>query len=577
MRFVVVLVLAVLSLGWLGLDAAWLAADHGIQETDAAYHFSRVVGVRGQLLGLDPSGGFDGQRYGGLVYWLSALLSLVVGAEPGRLLLALATILRPLTVVGFYFLGAELARPERRVATGLLTAACAPLLPGLVNYGRVLVLDLPLTVAVTWAVVFALRALRAGVEGRSRRRDLIGFGVITGLALLIKLNALAFLVGPAWVVLRPDLRSLLADRRRARAAGVGAATLLAVLGAALLLGARGEAIRRTLTEATWPGALLFGYLPEGTAGRFLGDWLGTSLDHSWEAAYFTWLQTLTPPLCVVGLASYGWYFGRRYGCEDPLGHPQRDLAFWWFLVPAVSVVFLLRGLYDERYVLPLLPLTAALVACALVDLRGWVGRGAIAALLVGGAMNHAFVHHDWWPTSRPLACATVPGWTTSERVGGSLWACLAYPEYQFMDRRATPEVLPPDAAQVSALLAPAREALERPLRAVFLDETYGLFYALHQQSLLAEDPLLLEEHALLVTECWDTDQMRAMFREAEEVERQILAADVVVMRFGSRDDGAPGLRGRRCAFFWSHRDRFEDGGETPMGDGTVMRVWRRLR
>jgi len=576
MRVSVVLVLAVLSLGWLGLDAAWLAADHGIQETDAAYHFSRVAGVRAKLLGVDPTGGFDGQRYGALVYWLAGVLSLGVGIEPARLLLALAVLLRPLTVVGFFFLGSELARPDRRTATGLLTAALAPLLPGLVNYGRVLVLDLPLTVAVTWAAVFGLRAVRAGVDGRSRRRDLWTFGGLSAVALLIKLNAVAFLLAPAWVALRPDLKRLWGDPRRRRAVLGGGAALLVVLGAGLLLGTRGEAIRRTLTEATWPGALVFGYVPDGSVGRFVGDWLGTSLDHSWEAAYFTWLQTLTPPLCLVGLASYVWYFARRYGCEDPVGHPQRDVAFWWFLVPVVFVVLLLRGLYDERYVLPLLPLTAALIAAAVMDLRGWRRGLGVGVLLLGGALNHAWVHHDWWPTSRPLACAHVPAWTTSERVGGTLWACLGYPEYQFMDRLATPEPLPPDADAVSALLAPVRAARGEPLRAVFLDEAYGLFYAMHQQSLLADDPLLLEEHALLVTECWDTEQMRAMFREAEEVERQILAADVVVMRLGSRDDGSPGLRGKRCAFFWSHRDRFEDAGEAPMGDGTVMRVWRRV-
>ncbi|MCO4772142.1 MAG: hypothetical protein KDA24_19065 [Deltaproteobacteria bacterium] len=575
MRRTVAFLLVLLCLGYLGLDRAWLAADEGIQTTDAAYHFSRVAALRAKLLGTVASGGFDGQRYGGLVYYAAALVSLVTGLAPARLLMGLAVLLRPLLVVGIYRLGWELGREGQRETTGLLAAALALMLPGLVNYGRVLVLDLPLTVAVAWAVGFALTALRLEHEGSPPAQARLGFVLCVVGALLIKFNALAFLLGPAWVIARQSLRRAWQDRRKTlgtTAALLGAGALVAMAG--LLLGARGDALQRTLVEATWPGALLFGYLPEGSASTFLGDWFAASRAHSWEATYYTWLQTLSPPWALAGGASFFWFFGRRHGCEDPLGHSQRDLAFWWFIVPVLGVVFVLRGLYDERYVLPLLPLTAALIATAAMDLRPpWLRRGLVALALLGGALNHGFVHHDVWPTARPLACVFLPAWADSERVGDELWTCFAYPEYRFMDRAATPSHLDINVADVDDLMEPIRDALDRPLRAVFLDDLYDVFYALFQESLLSDAPVLQHQHMLLLTDCWDREHMRAVFETADEVENQILLADVVVMRWGTPTDGH-GLRGKRCEVFWKNRERFEDAGEASMPDGTAVRVWR---
>lgn len=578
MRATVVIALALLSLVYVGLDQAWLMTDEGIQTTDAAYHFSRIAALRANLLGLEQSSGFDGQRYGGLVYYAAAWLSLFTGLLPQRLLLALSILLRPLLVWAVYRIGWELAAPGRRVPTGLLAAALTLMLPGLVNYGRVFVLDLPLTVAVTWALAFALAVLRADAEGDRRDHALVGLGLCAVAALLIKLNALAFLVGPLWVVFRGDLRRAWALHRSQVVAGaVLSAPVLGGLVAFVLVGPRGEAVRRTLMEATWPGALLFGYLPERSAGLFLSDWLRASIDHSWEAAYYTWLQTLTPPWALLGLASFVWFFARRHGCDHRLGHSQRDLAFWWFTLPALAVVFGLRGLYDERYVLPLLPLTGALIACAVVDVRPrWLRRAGVAIILVGGALNHGFVHHDVWPTSRPLGCTTVTGWGNSDRVGSELWTCLAYPEYRFMDRGASPRHLNLPVDAIQALLDPLREEVGAPLQAVFLDDLYEVFYRLFQSSLLSDQPLLKHEDVLLVTNCWDKEGMTAVFETPGEVDRQIRAADVVLMRYGSTSDGAGPLRGRRCDVFWTQTVWFEDMGEVELGDGTTVRLWKKV-
>jgi hypothetical protein len=566
-----------LSALWIGLDVAWLSADEGVQTTDAAYHLSRIAALRGKLLGLEPSGGFDGQRYGGLVYALGAWASLVVGLDPTRLLTVFSAVSRPLLVAATWRLGWELGAPGRRQATGLVAACVAPLLPGLTNYGRVVVLDGPLTVAVAWAVVFALAIVRLERAGEPRRRAAAGLALCLLLALLIKLNALAFLLGPLWIVVRPGIRRAWAGSRARLLGGLAVASLgLAALALGLLTGPRGGALRRTLVEATWPGALLFGYLPAGTVGEAPGDWVRATLAHSWEAVYFTWLQTLSPPWALGGLAALVWFFGRRRGCEDPLAHDQRDLAFWWLTPPVFAILALLRGLYDERYVLPLLPLVAALLAVGAMDLRGrWPRRTVVAIALLGGALNHGFVHHDLWPTARPLACVTVPGWGGSARVGQSLWACAAYPDYRFMDRPAAPSQGAWPVAAIEEALAPLAARAGRPLRAVFLDDLYEVFYRLFQASLLADGPLLQHEDMLLITECWDEEQMTAVFETPREVDRQIRSADVVLMRYGTPRDGDGGLRGRRCSVFWTQTVWFEDAGEVPLPDGTTVRIWSR--
>ena len=85
--------------------------------------------------------------------------------------------------------------------------------------------------------------------------------LLVGLA--IKVNALAFLIGPLWVVARPGLKELWhQDRSALLKRGAGFATLGALLVAWLLLGPRSDAIITTLLDSTWPGKLL-GYAADG--------------------------------------------------------------------------------------------------------------------------------------------------------------------------------------------------------------------------------------------------------------------------------------------------------------------------
>ncbi len=571
----VLALLMLLAAVHVGLDARWLAADEGVQFTDAAYHLSRVVALRQGLEGqvaLDSA--FDGQRYGGLVYYVAAAMSWVTGLEPGRLLLGLAILLRPLLLLATWRIGFELGRDGTRVATGLLAALVLGFLPGFVNYGRVLVLDLPLAAAVAWAAGFALMALRAQRDGDepAERKAALGFGVASGAALLIKLNALVFLIGPLWVAGRAS--QLRRPGRRERLAALATLLGVAVVAAGLLLGARGRALRRTLAEATWPGAILFGFLPQGTLDNVGWDWWTDTTDQAWEATYYTLLQTLSPPWTLIALAALVWFFGRRFGCLDPLARDQRDLAFWWLILPIVGVLAVLRGLYDERYLLALLPLVAGVIASMVLDLPGRVLRwGAVGLLLVGGSVNSAMIHQDALPTARPLACTTVEGWATSQRAARELWLCAAYPEYWFMDRPSRPVHEDWQQDAIEEALTPVRAARGEPLRAVFLDETYPVFYRTFQRSLLGPD-LLRHQDMLLVTECWNDEWMRSVFETTEQVERQIEAADVVLMRFGQTSDPKDrALRGRRCDVFWEQREWFDEAADLPLPDGTSIRIW----
>jgi len=554
-----------------GLDARWLAADEGVQFTDAAYHFSRIVALRQGLEGevaLADTG--DGQRYGVLVYVIAALVSRFTGLEPGPLLLGLAILLRPLLFVATYRVGFELGHPLRRREAGLIAAVTLGFLPAFVNYGRVLVLDLPLAAAVAWAIAFLLGALRHQRDGdaAAERRAWVGASVASALALLIKLNAFAFLVGPVWVAARGsqlrrpgrDLRILLAG------------ALVSALGTvALLFGPRGAALRRTLVEATWPGAALFAYRPAGTLGQLPGDWWADTIGQAWEATYYTLLQTLSVPWTIVALTALVWVFARRAGCVQPLERDQRDLLFWWLVVPGASLILLLRGLYDERYLLPLLPLVAGVVATALTDLPRAPRWLVAAVLLAGGSVNSAMIHADAFPTARPLGCTTVTGWADGDRTDPELWLCLAYPEYWFMDRPTRPVTEDWAVDAVVEGLEPVRARRGAPLRAVFLDVTYPIFYRTFQRSLLGP-PLLRHEDMLLVTECWNDAWMTSVFESSAQVDRQIADADVVIMRFGENPTEGL-LHGRRCSVFWTQITWFDVAADVPLPDGTSWRIW----
>jgi len=594
-RRAVVLVLFLAALH-VSANLLWLSWDEGVQYTDAAFHYSQVVERsealrRGSEAIEEQRRSDERQRYGSFYYLVATGVSLLTGSEAGALLGGLSILLWPLLLLGVYRLGFELGNPKHREQVGLCAAVLAGLLPGLFNYSRVLVLDLPLAVAVCWATALFLGAMREPDHARSRW---LGAGTALVIGLAIKINALAFLIGPLWVSVRSPLQAARREDRgrflKISAAGAG----LAVLGFCwILLGSRSAAIIETALDSTWPGQLI-AYARDGVLSAYPSHYLEALRSHSWEIVYYSTLQSFTPLLLSAVLTATAWFFARERGCRDPLAHEQRSLVFWALAIPLTGVTFLLRDLYDERYLIPLLPLSSALMATALWDIpHRLLRRGALAALLMGASLNFAVVSFDLYPTLRPLACATAPGWAPNSRVGGQLWLCALYPQYYFMDRPSSPSKMQDDGEldgqhgaialeAIEELLHPVRSELNRPLAATFLDDLYPLFYRSYDRSLrrtLQEEqspPLFRQQDLLLLSKCMDHGWLTALFESIDGIEETIANSDVVLMRFGSPDDpGDTALRGRRCIIFWQQQRHWLHLGDVPLNDGTFVRLYRR--
>jgi hypothetical protein len=189
----------------------------------------------------------------------------------------------------------------------------------------------------------------------------------------------------------------------------------------------------------------------------------------------------------------------------------------------------------------------------------------------------------------------VTGWATTDRVDNDLWLCALYPAYSFMDRSTTPSKLGPEReaataraqevfTEVEDLLMPRRDHLGRPLRTVFLDDLYDLFYRSFEQDLNPDAPLrfvgsrrhslFLQEDLLLVSRCADQGWMTSMFESVDQVNAIIADADVVVMRYGALEGSEDtAIRGRRCKVFWEQADAWQVEGSVELGDGTEIRVF----
>lgn len=106
------------------------------------------------------------------------------------------------------------------------------------------------------------------------------------------------------------------------------------------------------------------------AGRIFVVWTGDGGANYRHVAGVVLWQAFTPPVLLATIAAYGWFFGRRRGCEEPLAHAQRDAMFLWWAVPVVMLLTWPDGPNVERWLLPLLPQAAALIAVTVVELPG---------------------------------------------------------------------------------------------------------------------------------------------------------------------------------------------------------------
>jgi hypothetical protein len=543
-------------------DAIWQSRDEGIAFTDAAFHWGEALDWR-----LAWERGIDGvrdtlaegerQRYGVLLHALLGALSFASGIEPARMSFLLALIVLPALGFGAYHLGREYGPEAGRDQRGVLAVALLIGFPAVANYSRVVILDLALAACSTVAIACALAAMRGAPRAG------VGFVVATLLGLATKANVLLFVAGPGLLAFSPGgLRALRA--RPLRTLLIAASVLIA---AAFALSRRAPALLRTAAESTWPGALL-GYAREGTLRDWPGDVAQAAFARAFEIAYYAATQTLGPPMLLGAIVLLA----------VPANAERPARALRWAVLPgALTVWLLLRDLYDERYVLPLLPPLAAALALAMQSLPRRARQVTVVLWLGFAVVQHLCSSFDVLPSLRPLACVTLPGFGHSERVGDSLWACALYPRYRFMDRAAHAHREDWGEDRIEAALASARKQAGRPLRAVFLDDLYEPFYRLHQRDRLREArgdrPLLRHEDDLLLTRCWDEAWMRSVFETRSQVESMLREADVLLFRWGEPRDGPDrAVRGRRCEVAEPLLAAFRHEADLPLEDGTAIRV-----
>jgi len=166
------------------------------------------------------------------------------------------------------------------------------------------------------------------------------------------------------------------------AAGAGWLLLRAVRPGRAFAGAGGSGRRKAAVAGLILVAALVGsYLAAG--GGPPGPWAAETGARGRQLVQGAALQTFTPPLFAVTIAAYGWFFGRRRGCDQPHPRAQRDAMFAWWWVVAVAALALAT---DAPLVAALLPQVGALVGVTLVELPGpAVVRRLVAAsvILVG--------------------------------------------------------------------------------------------------------------------------------------------------------------------------------------------------
>ena len=264
---------------------------------------------------------------------------------------------------------------QREWRTAAWAVLCLLLSWGTFRYGRPYLTTAPemfwYSLAPAWVLVCAARS--GGDEPVTRWQDWFAWtclGLLTGVGLTYKSFALVAPVALGVWVMRLGLMS-----QRSWAA-VGWTTLQTAWMATLALG----------VFALWfwldpqPQAVWREFVQRENASKMGSDSAYFSVLLSWRGSgdYLLW-PVQNPGLLfpwVLALAGVGWRHMRTHGVSKPWGL-RTGLVVW---IVAWCVVFWLPSQRSSRYVLPLLPALAMLMALHVNDLKPWVSRvgGAIA-------------------------------------------------------------------------------------------------------------------------------------------------------------------------------------------------------
>lgn len=301
-----------------------------------------------------------------LYYWLTAATFAVTGPGP-----AAARLWSALAGVGLVLVTAGLARRWYDDDTALLAGAVVATSFGYVALARMALPDLPLALFITATIAATLVAV--GDRVPRPRQWLLGAALAAALGFLTK-GPLAIVI-PALVVV-----PIVAIERRA--SRLRPADLLA---AALLF---------LVVASPWYGAMWWRHGTEYLAGFFLGDNLERFATDRFNEPRPWWyygpvvIGGLVPwaPFLLLGLGVTGRMATGRGGA----GSLETRLALW-VLVPLVLLSISVGK--QPRYVLPLLPPLALLVAHGIIErtrsrrgLDGGLYRQAPDRLLQTGAV-----------------------------------------------------------------------------------------------------------------------------------------------------------------------------------------------
>lgn len=469
------------------LNGAWLALDDGDLLFDAFWHQVRVWRIQ-EAMGLavpalrDAGAGLSDSRYGLLPAVALAVLSGPFGGDPVASVLVQAGVTSLLVLAATYGIAHALAG-HRAGAAAVLTLAC---LPAFGAAQRTLLLDLPLTAAVAWTVLLCL--VTSARQGTARRVPLLSLAAVAAAGISVKANYVAFAAGPLlWLLLsdvRGDPRGPAGSARVAlRRIGLGAVLAGAagvVAWTFLIADARKVHLALTLAEATWPGAWP-AYRRAGASDLFLSHWAAGAAFTTWEMGSWALHSTfsLLPGLLVA--AALAAFLARPH-------YRGRGVLAAWAVPPVLALALLMRGRYDERYVLPLLPAVATACGVVFAGLRpGWTRRAVGAASTALGLATVAVVTFGAFAAVRPFGCFQVdrPPWVR-EGYFSDVY-CVAEESYKQFYRSAAPRRIDMGEGQVTPLLG--RIAPGRAPRVLFGPGLSLLFYRLAEQAIWGRVPL----------------------------------------------------------------------------------------
>ena len=256
---------------------------------------------------------------------------------------------RAISVAATVAMAAVMAFGLRRPlgAPGAIAAACAvTFAPLTLFYGRLALLEPPVTLALTIGAVLAIR-----MDGTSRRRWAVALGSALGLALLLKVNAATGVIAILGLVAVEALR----DRDLRSRLGIAIVTIAAWLlaGAAVIL-PRLDEVRPSLSV-----------LPRFAIPHGPGEWLRNvvalvrSGDHVLAGASALWVGTAI----ALGILLVGWRWADRNGGALPRG--TRRVAALGLAWAGLGLLGVASFEYQpNRYLVPILPAFALVIGAA---------------------------------------------------------------------------------------------------------------------------------------------------------------------------------------------------------------------